>query len=161
MIATLSASNQSGTPRGSRHQSSGPRRVADPAVGGGHRALIVDDDEDTRELYAWSLRAAGWLVEAVANGEEVLFVAAAFAADVIVMDLRMPIIGGVEATRRLKANPFTRHIPVVAISGSSGVQSEALSREAGCEAYVAKPCPPERLRILLESLVAGRGALSE
>jgi two-component system, cell cycle response regulator DivK len=161
MTAALSASSQPRARRASRRKSSGPRRAADPAVGTRHRALIVDDDEDTRELYAWSLRAAGWLVEAVANGEEVLFVAAAFAADVIVMDLRMPVIDGVEATRRLKANPFTRHIPVVAISGSSRGQAEALSREAGCEAYVVKPCRPERLRVLLESLVAGRGALSE
>jgi two-component system cell cycle response regulator DivK len=116
----------------------------------------VEDDEDTRELYAWCLRAAGWLVEAVPNGEEALFVAPDFAPDVIVMDLRLPLIGGLEAARRLNADPRTAHIPIVAVSSIDQRQGEALATEAGCEAFVAKPCLPEELRALLESLVTGR-----
>jgi two-component system cell cycle response regulator DivK len=118
--------------------------------------LIVDDDHDTREMYAWCMRAAGWNAEAVADGAEALFVAADFAPDVIVMDLRLPVIDGLQATRRLKEDPLTRKIPVVAISGGDRSQTEALAMVAGCEAFVPKPCPPEDLRALLERLVAGR-----
>jgi CheY-like chemotaxis protein len=134
----------------------GPRQAPSTGPRARPRALIVDDDEDMRELYAWCLRAAGWIAEAVVNGEEVLLVAPAFAPHVIVMDLRLPVIGGLEASRRLKANPVTTHIPIVAISGADPVQAEALAKEAGCKEFVAKPYPPERLRALLEDLVTGR-----
>jgi two-component system, cell cycle response regulator DivK len=135
---------------------SGPWRFPDTGVRARPRALIVDDDDDTRELYAWCMRAAGWIVDDVPNGEAALFVAADFAPDVIVMDLRLPTIGGLEATRILKADPKTRHIPVVALSALDRRQVEALATEAGCEAFVAKPCPPEDLRAFLEELVTGR-----
>ena len=104
-------------------------------------------------MYAWCLRAAGWNVEDVANGAEALFVAAEFEPDVIVMDLLLPVIGGPEATRHLKSDPDTRHIPVVALSAIERQEAEALAKEAGCEAFIAKPCPPEDLRAFLESLV--------
>ena len=123
--------------------------------------LIVEDDEDARDLYAWCLRAAGWTVEAVPNGEDALFVAAVLLPDLIVMDLRLPVIDGLEATRRLKADPDTRHIPVVALSWVDRREGEALATAAGCQAFVAKPCPPEDLRALLESLAAGGEGSSE
>jgi two-component system cell cycle response regulator DivK len=139
-------------PPSRRDQGSGARR---PVTGARrrHAVLLVDDDVDTLELYAWSLRAAGWHVEAVPNVAEALFLAADFAPDVIVMDLRLPVIDGVEAARWLKADPRTTHIPIVAISGIDRQRGEALATEAGCEAFVAKPCVPEELRGLLESLV--------
>jgi two-component system cell cycle response regulator DivK len=120
------------------------------------RALIVDDDEDSLELYAWCMRAAGWLVDGAANGEEALFLAGYFAPDVIVMDLRLPGMDGLEATRRLRAAPHTRHIPIVALSAMDRRLAETLAMEAGCESFVAKPCPPESLRAFLENMVAGR-----
>lgn len=123
------------------------------------RVLIVDDEEDTRDMYAWCMRAAGWIVEAVANGEEALFLTPAFEPDVIVMDLRLPVIDGLQATRRLKANEATGHIPVVACSGLDWARVEALARQAGCDAFVAKPCQPEELRAVVEDLVR-RGASS-
>jgi two-component system, cell cycle response regulator DivK len=122
--------------------------------------LIVDDDDDARELYAWCMRAAGWFVEGVPTGEEALFVAAALAPDVIVMDLWLLVIDGLEATRRLKADPGTRHIPVIALSSIERAQGEALATEAGCALFLSKPCSPETLRALLESVVAGRDGSS-
>jgi two-component system cell cycle response regulator DivK len=117
------------------------------------RVLLVDDDESTRELYAWSLRAAGWIVECVASGEDALLAAPLFEPDVIVMDLRLPVVDGLEATRRLKASDLTRDIPVVAFSGFDVEQSDSLARQAGCDTFVAKPCPPDDLRAELERLV--------
>jgi CheY-like chemotaxis protein len=99
------------------------------------------------------MRAAGWVVEAVANGEEALFLTPAFEPDVIVMDLRLPVVDGLQATRRLKANEATGHIPIVACSGIDWTRAEALARQAGCDAFVAKPCLPEDLRTLVEDLV--------
>jgi CheY-like chemotaxis protein len=120
------------------------------------RVLVVDDDEDTREIYGCSLRAAGWDVEAVTNGREALFVAAAFAPDIIVMDLRMPELGGFETTRRLKKNAHTKHVPILVCSGLDPDRVEAPAREAGCDEFVAKPCTPDTLRTILEGLVVGR-----
>jgi two-component system cell cycle response regulator DivK len=112
-------------------------------------------------MYAWCMRAAGWLVWTVTDGEQALSIASQVAPDVIVMDLRLPVIDGVEATRALKTDPDTRHIPVVGCSGVGGGHSEVLAREAGCDEFVAKPCPPEDLRALLEGLVAKRGGPDE
>jgi CheY-like chemotaxis protein len=118
------------------------------------RVLFVEDDDDTRALYAWCMRAVGWMVEEAASGEEALVVAAFFHPDVIVIDLRMPMLGGLELVRRLKRDEHTKHVPVVACTAVSDV--ELLARYAGCEKYVAKPCEAEALRALLEDMVGGK-----
>ena len=144
-------------PEGSHgSQSSGLRRQ----VRSRPRVLIAEDDDDTREIYTWCLRAAGWLVQEVANGKEALSLAPDFAPDVIVMDVRLPVIGGLEATRRLKADPLTRHIPVVLCSGVDRRHAEPLAKQAGCEEFVAKPCTPDELRALLEDVAFGRRSSS-
>ena len=76
--------------------------------------------------------------------------------DVIAMDIHLPGMDGLEATRRLRAAPHTRHIPIVALSAMDRRLAETLAMEAGCESFVAKPCPPESLRAFLENMVAGR-----
>jgi two-component system cell cycle response regulator DivK len=156
MSCSLSALAQPKSEKPQRDRGSGPPAPADTGTRARPRVLIVDDDEDTRELYAWCLRAAGWVVDAVSNGEEALFVAPAFTPNVIVMDLRLPGIGGLEASRRLKASPTTGHIPIVGISGVDPSRAHDLAEEAGCDEFMAKPCPPEHLRALLEYLVTGR-----
>ncbi|MGH7435411.1 MAG: response regulator [Polyangiaceae bacterium] len=132
---------------------SAPPRAPDSRTRPRPRALLVDDDQSTREMYAWCLLAAGWHVETAGDGEEALRIAPLFQPDAIVMDLRLPGIDGLEATRRLKLSSLTRAIPVVGCSGFDLEQSETLSRLAGCEAFVAKPCPPDELRAVLEGLL--------
>ncbi len=147
--------DSSGPPR--KH-GSGPGRFSDSPKSGFRlqpRVLIVEDNDTTREMYAWSMRAAGWLVEEAANGEAALYAAALFEPDVIVMDLRLPVLDGIEATRRLKETELTRHIPIVACSALDRAEAEA--KNAGCSAFVTKPCPPEDLRVLVESLARNRG----
>jgi CheY-like chemotaxis protein len=119
--------------------------------------LIVEDDEDTREIYAWCMRAACWHVDAVANGAEAIAVAAAFDPDVIVMDLHMPELSGIEATRRLKRDARTARIPVIACT-AYGHQHLNEMLDAGFTDLVEKPCTPEELRELIENLVGGRRA---
>ncbi len=101
------------------------------------------------------MRAAGWLVEAVPNGENAIFVAAVLPPDAIVFDLRPPVVGGLETIRRLKMDEDTWDVPIVAISGS-GCISEIEAKAAGCDALVARPFDPDALRELLEAVVAGR-----
>jgi two-component system cell cycle response regulator DivK len=102
------------------------------------------------------MRAAGWLVEEVPNGEEALMAAVVLAPDAIVMDLRLPGIDGLEATRRLKADPDTQIIPIAALSVLDRAQGEPLATEAGCALYLSKPCAPEHLRDVVEQLVMDR-----
>jgi CheY-like chemotaxis protein len=118
--------------------------------------LIVDDDADTRELYGWCMKAAGWLVRAVRNGAEALLAAEELEPDVIVMDLRMPVVGGLDAIRQLKSDEATKHVPIVACSAFDRRSAETEARDAGCDEFVAKPCEPEALRHLLEALVTRR-----
>ncbi len=118
--------------------------------------LIVEDDEDTRELYGWCLKAAGWFVYVVADGAEALLAAPVVAPDVIVMDLRLPVLGGLDAIRQLKRDEATKHIPIVACTAFDRPSSEIAARDAGCDEFMPKPCEPEALRDLLEAMVTGR-----
>jgi CheY-like chemotaxis protein len=142
----------------SRRHGSGPGSLSDSPKSGFRlqpRVLIVEDNDSTREMYAWSMRAAGWRVEEAANGEAALYAAALLQPDIIVMDLRLPVLDGIEATRRLKETELTRHIPIVVCSALDRAAADALS--AGCSAFVTKPCPPEDLRALVERLARNRG----
>ena len=132
--------------------STGPHRAVETGERRRPRLLIVDDNDDTRDVVAWCMRAAGWLVQDVTNGADALAAAAMFEPDVIVMDLALPVIDGITATKRLKADPCTAHVPVVAFT--------AFLREHFADVYdvrfddvVQKPCPPETLRERLEALV--------
>jgi CheY-like chemotaxis protein len=140
-----------------RHRERGAGRSLDTGIRPRPRVLIVDDDEDTRELYAWCMRAAGWAVELAANGAQGLLVAVVPEPDVIVMDLHMPVLGGLDAIRRLKCDEATKHVPVVACTALDPRSSEVEARNAGCDEFVAKPCEPEALRDLLETMVARWG----
>jgi two-component system, cell cycle response regulator DivK len=136
-----------------RDGGSGPRRLLNTGTRPRPTVLIVDDDEDARELYVWSFRAAGWIVVACSTGEEALLVAAALSPDGIVMDLLLPKIGGLDAIRHLKGDPEARHIPIVAISVMDRRQAEPLATEAGCEVFLSKPFQPEHLLSVVERFV--------
>lgn len=117
------------------------------------RALVVEDDADGRELYAWCLRAAGWLVECAADGREALVLAQQFVPDVILMDMRLPVLDGIETTRQLRMRPETMAVPIVMCTADCVAANETLAREAGCDGFVRKPCTPEALLALIEGLV--------
>jgi two-component system cell cycle response regulator DivK len=114
-------------------------RVRTPLV------LVADDSADLRALYAEHLAAAGLHVETAADGNEAVAIALARMPDVVFMDLDMPFLDGWEATRLLRSYERTRAIPVVAMSGLRDPASVALALRAGCNRFVAKPCPAEDL----------------
>jgi CheY-like chemotaxis protein len=118
--------------------------------------LLVDDFQDNREMYAEFLRFSGLRVEEAANGHEAIDKATSMAPDLIVMDLSLPGIDGWEATRRLKADPETKHIPVVALTGHALAGYSEGARQAGCDAFVTKPCLPEELLSEIQRMLQRR-----
>ncbi len=147
--------------RGGDERISGLRLNRDDTAKPKHRrVLIADDDDDTREMYAWCLRAAGWLVAEAANGHDAFKIAAALRPDIIVMDLRMPVLSGLDAIGRLKADERTRDIPIVICTGLDGATLESHAHHAMCDGLVTKPCPPDSMVALLDALTASRDAES-
>jgi len=107
--------------------------------------LVVDDYEDAREMYAEYLRFCGFRVAEARNGNEALEHAFALNPSLILMDLSLPGMDGWEATRQLKADDRTRHIPVVALTGHALAGASEGAKKAGCDSFVTKPCLPDDL----------------
>ena len=101
--------------------------------------LIVDDFKDNRDVYGPFLTEGGFRVSFAVDGQDGIEKALQLQPDLILMDLWLPIIGGWEATRRLKADPTTKHIPVVLLTARAFVVASAL----GCDGCLIKPCLPE------------------
>jgi two-component system cell cycle response regulator DivK len=115
--------------------------AAEPAT----LVLLVDDYPDNRDIYVQFLTYAGLRVEEAENGHQALDKAFALRPDVIVMDLSLPGLDGWEATRRLKQDPRTRDIPVIALTGHALAGHSKVALDAGCDLFITKPCLPERL----------------
>jgi len=107
--------------------------------------LVVDDYQDAREMYAEYLQFSGFRVAEARNGNEAVDQAFALKPDLILMDLSLPGMDGWEATRRLKADDTTKHIPIVALTGHALAGASEGARKAGCDAFVTKPCLPDDL----------------
>ena len=120
------------------------------------RVLIVEDDRISQKMVRDALRAAGYETEEVDSGELALQKVAENMPDLIVMDIRLPGIDGLETTRRLKADAGTATIPVVAVTAHVMPEDEALMREAGCDAYIPKPLRFSALLRVVRDLIAGR-----
>jgi CheY-like chemotaxis protein len=132
-----------------------------PKKGGGEKAaessplvMLVDDYVDNREVYAHYLRYKGYRVEEAEDGHQALEKAARYQPDLIVMDLALPGLDGWEATRRLKSDPQTRGIPVIALTGHAMEGQSDRAKAAGCDAFVVKPCEPSHLEARIRSLLA-------
>jgi two-component system, cell cycle response regulator DivK len=107
--------------------------------------LVVDDYPDAREMYAEYLQYSGFDVIEASNGMEALARAADSMPDIILMDLSLPVMDGWEATKRLKADKATADIPIVALTGHALAGILEGAKQAGCDAFVTKPCLPEDL----------------
>lgn len=117
--------------------------------------LIVEDDRISQKMVRDALRAAGYETEEVDSGERALQKVAERTPDLIVMDVRLPGIDGLETTRRLKADPGTAAIPIVAVTAHVMPEDESLIRDAGCDAYMPKPLRFSALLGLVRDLLAG------
>jgi two-component system, cell cycle response regulator DivK len=113
------------------------------------RILVVEDQEDNRRILRDLLTSAGYEVIQAENGQEALAAAARERPDLILMDIQLPLLDGYEATRRIKADPDLRAIPIIAVTSYALSGDEGKARAAGCDAYVTKPYSP---RVLLAKI---------
>jgi len=107
--------------------------------------LVVEDQLDNRLILRDWLGNAGYELLEAENGVEALTMVAGRRPDLILMDIQLPIMDGYEATRRLKADPATKSIPIIVVTSYALSGDEAKAREAGCDAYVSKPYSPRQL----------------
>jgi two-component system cell cycle response regulator DivK len=118
--------------------------------------LVVEDQEELRRLYVEQLALSGFEVIEASNGEDAIAHTSSHYPDVVLMDLSLPILDGWEATRRLKADARTAHIPVVALTAHDGSGELQRATRAGCDWFVPKPCPPHALITEVRRVLAGR-----
>ena len=111
--------------------------------------LVIEDTEDNRRILRDLLTAAGYDVIEAVDGMTGVAMAMERRPDLILMDIQLPVIDGYEATRRIKADPTTQNIPIIAVTSYALAGDEAKARDAGCNGYVAKPYSP---RLLLQKV---------
>jgi len=104
--------------------------------------LLVEDNPDNQEIYRIILAHHGYQILQAWDGEAGLRMAREHLPELILMDLTMPVIDGLEATRRLKADPATAAIPVIALTAHAMQEDRVAAEEAGCVAFLAKPAEP-------------------
>src|SRR5688572_26230994 len=118
--------------------------------------LLVEDQTDLRQLYAQELSIGGFDVIEAGNGAEAITHTTSRFPDVVLMDLSLPVVDGWEATRRLKTDQRTAHIPVVALTAHDGAGELQRATRAGVDWFVPKPCPPHALITEVRRVLAAR-----
>jgi CheY-like chemotaxis protein len=118
------------------------------------RILLVEDNEMNRDMLSRRLRRRGYTVSIATDGPQGLASAIVSSPDLILMDLSLPSIDGWEATRRLKADPLTRSIPVIALTAHAMAGDRERAFEAGCDDYDMKPIDFARLLGKIEAILA-------
>jgi CheY-like chemotaxis protein len=131
------------------------KRATGPQQARGWRILVVEDDPNCRWVLCALLQRMGYHCQVACNGREALERVKSFAPQAIVMDLVMPEIDGLEATRRLKADARTRGIPIVALTGHATSQYESAARRAGVADFLPKPVLFQDLLERLQRLLDG------
>jgi CheY-like chemotaxis protein len=120
------------------------------------RILLVEDNELNRDMLSRRLARKGYEVLLAVDGAEGVAVAAAERPDLVLMDMSLPVLNGWEATRRLKAAPETRDIPVIALTAHAMASDREQAVDAGCDDYDTKPVELTRLLEKIEHLLASR-----
>jgi CheY-like chemotaxis protein len=118
------------------------------------RVLVVEDEAAAREALVDLLIAEGFELAVARDGSEALEVAKAFGADLVLMDFGLPSVNGWEATLRLRRDPATAHVPVLAVTGQGNPEALRLAHEVGCVDVVLKPFDPRQLAERLRALAA-------
>ena len=165
----------SGSRRGGRSRSSKGRRseqamgdgpgrepdpIDDPEPQGSLRILLVDDDKLNQELIAEILALDGFQVDVADNGQQAVEAAGRCAYDLVLMDIQMPVLDGLQATRQIRALPAPLcGVWIIALSGSGIATGQADYRVFGLDDYIVKPYHPDILRAKLSMVAQNRPAL--
>jgi len=115
--------------------------------------LVVEDQEDNRQILRDLLTSGGFDMIEAENGADAITAAEANRPDLILMDIQLPVLDGYEATRRIKANPALKSIPIIVVTSYALSGDEEKARLAGCDDYVAKPFSPRALLAKIKAYV--------
>lgn len=118
------------------------------------RILVVEDHEDNRRILRDLLGSCGFEMLEAMTGIDGVTMAARHRPDLILMDIQLPEIDGYEATRRIKADPDLRAIPIIAVTSYALSGDDTIAYEAGCSAYVTKPFSPRKLLATIKEQLA-------
>jgi two-component system, cell cycle response regulator DivK len=118
------------------------------------RIIVVDDHEDNRQILRVLLASAGYVMIEAQNGETALAAALSERPDLILMDIQLPDLDGYEVTRRIKSNPRSHDVPIIAVTSYALSDDERKALAAGCIAYVAKPYSPMQLLAKIKKYLA-------
>jgi CheY-like chemotaxis protein len=126
----------------------------------GELILIVDDNATNLKLVAYLMRANGYAVDTALDAESAIVAIRNNHPDVILMDIQLPGIDGLELTRRLKADPATRDIVIVAVTAYAMKGDQAKAQAAGCDDYITKPIDTRALPETIARHLARREEVS-
>jgi two-component system cell cycle response regulator DivK len=121
------------------------------------RVLVVEDNELNLKLFCDLLRAHGFVTEPVRDGREAVARAKSFEPDLVVMDIQLPHVSGLELIGQMKRDPRLRAIPIMAVTAYAGRDDEDRIRAAGANAYVSKPISVMRFVEEVRALLPGGG----
>jgi CheY-like chemotaxis protein len=120
------------------------------------KILLVEDNEMNRDMLSRRLQRSGYAVITALDGEQGYTLATTEHPDLILMDIGLPVMDGWEATRLLKSNQRTRHIPIIALTAHALVSDREKAFEAGCDDYDTKPIEFPRLSEKIENLLVAK-----
>ena len=115
--------------------------------------LVVDDFDDTRQLMRLWFEKMGYQIIEAENGKEAVRVAQQESPDLIIMDIEMPVLDGLRATRLIRDEEKLRDVPIIAVSAYGREQFRAKALAAGCSEYVSTPFEPDELKKLIDNLL--------
>jgi DNA-binding response OmpR family regulator len=118
------------------------------------RVLLVDDDPDQVDMYRYALQIAGFIVDAAGTGADAVVRARERHPNVIVLDVRLPDMNGWDVCASLKADSVTEHVPVIVLTAAVTATLATDAANAGCAAYLLKPCYPDQLTTVIRDVLA-------
>jgi DNA-binding response OmpR family regulator len=122
------------------------------------KALIVEDDPDARKILSLILKLDGYQIHTAPGGHEAIDVLLSLMPDLILLDVMMPGMDGYQVCQWIRANPTTKRMPVVMLSGKADPESVARGLEVGADEYLAKPITPSNLTAQLKRVLARTAA---
>jgi CheY-like chemotaxis protein len=121
--------------------------------------LVIDDNPQSLKLTTVILVGEGYEVRTAVNAEEALTMLESFTPPLIITDVQLPRMDGLELTRRIKAHPATRHVIVVALTASAMIGVEERAIAAGCDGYITKPIDTTALPVIIAGHLSRRGVV--
>jgi DNA-binding response OmpR family regulator len=117
------------------------------------KILVVEDDPDQLEVVRWSLKKAGFAIGTAANGIDALVKTRSVLPDLIVLDLMLPELNGLDICRALRKDPVTASIPIIMLTGMRSELSRLAGLESGVNLFLTKPYSPEELVSKVEEML--------